>query len=349
MAIEFLSQTFFGHTLQDLLIAVGILVGGFIVGKVVYFLFKTVGRKVTAKTKTDLDDVFIDIIEEPIVAIIFLIGAYGSAAYLKIQDGLFSVMLKIAVILVLAWTAVRLVNGIRDKVLVPLAAKTKADFDDQMIPLFSKGSKAIIVIIALIMLLDAAGFDVTALLAGVGIGGLALAFAAQETVSNLFGGVSLLLDKSVKIGDKIRLESGEVGLVDEVGLRSTRIRTFSNEVIIVPNSKMANSKIINYAQPNLYGRGEVKFGVNYGSNPDKVHKVVLETLKKNKKVSVRKEPVVDFLSMGDFSLNFSAKFWCDNYGDVWSTERALTKEIYNALNKNKIGIPFPTHTVYLQK
>jgi len=355
MAIEILSQTFFGITFQNLLIALGIVLGSVLVGKIVYYLFKTVGRRLTAKTKTEFDDILIDIIEEPIVAIIFLVGVYIAFGYLRVEDiginGTFNAMLKVATIAVIAWSAMRFVNAFVKKILVPLTAKTKSSFDDQMVPLVSKGGKAIIVIITLIMILDVIGFDVTALLAGLGIGGLALAFAAQETVSNLFGGVSLILDKSIKIGDKIRLESGEVGLVDEVGLRSTRIRTFSNEVIIVPNSKMANGKIVNYAQPNSYGRGEIKFGVVYGSDPDKVEKTVTDIMKKNIKVSKKedKQPVVEFLSMGDYSLNFTAKFWCNDYGDVWSTERALTKEIYNGLNKNKIGIPFPTHTIYMKK
>ncbi|MBU2476768.1 mechanosensitive ion channel [Candidatus Micrarchaeota archaeon] len=349
MALEILSETFFGYTLQNILIALGIIIAAIVIGKIVYYLFKTVGRSLTSKTKTDLDDVLIDIIEEPIVAMIFLAGVYTAFNFLGSPNGIINAMLKVATIAVLAWAAFRFVNSFVQKILVPLTSKTKSAFDDQMVPLVSKGSKGIIVVVALIMILDAIGFDVTALLAGLGIGGLALAFAAQETVSNLFGGVSLILDKSVKIGDKIRLDSGEVGIVDEVGLRSTRIRTYSNEVIIVPNSKMANSKLINYAQPNSLGRGEVKFGVTYGSDPDKVIKTITELIKKHPKVSKQKDPVVEFLSMGDFSLNFSAKFWCDDYGEVWGTERELTKEIYNGLVKNKINIPFPTQTIYLQK
>jgi MscS family membrane protein len=353
MALEILSQTFFGITLSNIITALGIIVGSIIFGKIVYFFFKTVGRKITAKTRTDLDDVLIDIIEEPVVAVVFLIGVYIAFNFLQVRDAgikeIFNSTFKTAIIIVLAWTATRFVNAFREKILIPLSRKTKSSFDDQLVPLFSKGAKLIIAAIALIMVLDSIGFDVTALVAGIGIGGLALAFAAQETISNLFGGVSLILDKSVKIGDKIKLESGEVGVVQEVGLRSTRIKTYSNEVIIVPNSKMANSKIINYAQPNLYGRGEVKFGVSYGSDVNKVEKVVLEIMKKHPKVSVKKEPKVEFLEMADFSLNFTAKFWCEKYTDVWSTERELTKEIYNGLRKNKIEIPFPTHTVYVKK
>ncbi len=351
MVLEILQQTFLGHSLQDILIALTILIGAYALGKIAYYFFKTIGRKITAKTKTDLDDVLIDIIEEPIAAVIFLIGAFISANYLGIQNGLFSTVFKSAVIIVLGWTAIRFVDAFRDKILIPLTKKTKSSFDDQMVPLFSKGSKAVIIILGTIMLLDSVGFDVTALLAGVGIGGLALAFAAQETVSNLFGGIALLLDKSIKLGDKIKLDSGEIGIIEEVGLRSTRVRTYSNEVIIVPNSTMANSKIINYAQPNSFGRGEIKFGVSYGTKPEKVQKTIINLIKNHPMVSKKqgREPAVEMLSMGDFSLNFTAKFWCDNYTEVWSTERELTKEIYNELNKAKISIPFPTHTVYLQK
>ncbi len=349
MALEFLDWTFFGFTLYKILIALGIIIASYIIGKILYYLFKTVGRRLTAKTKTDLDDVLIDIIEEPIVAIVFLAGVYFALAYLGIKNGILEGILKAATIAIIAWAGIRFVDTFVKKILIPLTAKTKSSFDDQMVPLFSKGAKAVIIILSLVMVLDSVGFDVTALLAGIGIGGIAIAFAAQETISNVFGGISLILDKTFKVGDKIRLDSGEVGLVDEVGLRSTRVRTFANEVIIIPNSTMANSKIINYAQPNALGRGEVKFGVVYGSNPEKVQKIVLEIIKKHSKVSKEKEPTVEFLSMGDFSLNFSAKFWLDDYAEIWGTEREMTSLIYNGLNKNKIGIPFPTHTIYMKK
>ncbi len=354
MLLDILSQTYYGIPLEKIIISLGIIVGSFILGKIVYKLFKSIGRKLTSKTSSDLDDVLIDIIEEPIVAGIFLAGAYYSFNFLGVQNtginGFFFVAFKIAVILVLAWTGIRVIDAIAKKILVPLSQKTSSSFDDHLIPLFSKGFKAIIGVTALIMALDSVGFDITAILAGLGIGGLAIAFAAQETIANFFGGISLILDKSFSVGDKIRLDSGELGVVVEVGLRSTRIRTYSNEVIIIPNSIMAKSKIINYAQPDSYGRGSINFGVAYGSDAGKVQKLIKEVIDKNPKVSKSKdkETVVEFMSMGDFSLNFTAKFWCDEYNDVYPTERELTKEIYDALNKNKIEIPFPTHTVYMK-
>ena len=232
------------------------------------------------------------------------------------------------------------------------AEKTESTLDDELLPLMHKASNIVAIIIGSFFILDVWKIDVTGLLAGVGVAGLAIGFAVKDSLANIFGGISIILDKAIKVNDVIKLENGSTGTIVDVGLRSTKIRTWNNELLIIPNGTLANSTIQNYKKPDLSVRAEITFGVEYGSDIDKVKEVVERTLKKVPKV-VKKDdekPIqILFLNMGDSALEFKARFWVKNYGDKFSTKIRATEDIYKSLNKSKIGIPFPTRTVYLKK
>jgi small-conductance mechanosensitive channel len=130
------------------------------------------------------------------------------------------------------------------------------------------------------------------------------------------------------------------------------MKTFENEMLIIPNGKLAESIIDNYAKPDLYARSTISFGVEYGSDVEKTRKVVIDTLKKIPKVIKNNEdyPIqVLFIKMGDFALEMEARFWVEHYIDKFLTKVEATEKIYNNLKKSNIGIPFPTRTVYLKK
>ena len=155
-----------------------------------------------------------------------------------------------------------------------------------------------------------------------------------------------MLDKTFKVGDKVELDSGEMGVILDIGLRSTKLRTYDNEVIYIPNGNLANTKIKNFTVPDLSIRVNVDFGVEYGSDPEQVRQVVLAAVQKIDEVLEEPAPVVQFLKMSDFSLDFVARVWVQEYTLAYSVKLKVTDEIYNALNKAGIGIPFPTRTVY---
>jgi len=229
------------------------------------------------------------------------------------------------------------------------AAKTKSKADDQLISMFHKFSNIIFVILGLIFILHLLGVQIMPLVASLGIAGIAVAFALQNTLGNIFGGISLILDKSVKVDDVIKLDQDTYGTVIDVGLRSTKIKTWSNEVIIIPNGKLADSRIQNYVLPDPSVRIELPFTVEYGSDVDKVKKIVLAEINKLANVLKDPQPQVMFVEMGEFSLNFKAFFWISSYTERFETKEKANCLIYDALRRNKIGIPFPTRTVYLKK
>jgi len=320
---------------------------------IVKFIFYKIVPLLTKKTKTNIDDEVDDAIKNQIFYIILLIGIYTAIAPLGIPEKIYFVINKIILTFGIIFGTIiiiRLVNIFIDSWGMSWAKKTKGSLDDDLLPLFHKFSKIFIGIFAFIIIIKSWGFNITSLLAGVGIAGMILGLALKDTLSNIFSGVSIILDKNMKVGDKVMI-GDDVGIIDDIGLRSSKLKTYNNELIIFPNNQLANSKIMNYTKPNALHKAVIKFGVVYGSEIDKVKKVVLEAIKNipdaiyNDK---EHEPGVVFTEMADFSLNFVAFIW-STHEKSFGVKLEATQKIYDALNKNKIGIPFPTRTVYLKK
>jgi len=160
------------------------------------------------------------------------------------------------------------------------AEKTESSVDDQIIPVFHKFSRVFVSIVGMLFVLTVWGIQIGPLLTSLGIVGIAIAFALQNTLGNIFGGISIILDKSVKVGDKIKLDNDTMGTVMDVGLRSTKIKTWDGELITIPNGKLSDSRILNFIQPEPPVRVVIEFGVEYGSDTAKVRKVVIDTISK---------------------------------------------------------------------
>jgi MscS family membrane protein len=230
-----------------------------------------------------------------------------------------------------------------------LAKKTKSTADDNLISLGRKVLRFLIITFGFLAILSSWGINITSVLAGLGIAGIAIGFAVKDSLANIFGGISIIMDHTFRIGDKIQIDSGEVGVIKDIGVRSTKIQDYDNKEIIIPNGVMANAKIINYTKPDKKMRFVVDFGVAYGSDPDKVKKIVLAAIKKTKKVIKEPEPAVIFTEMADSALSFKGMGWVDDYNDAYMVHKEATQNIYKALNKAKIVIPFPQMDVHMKK
>ena len=225
------------------------------------------------------------------------------------------------------------------------AKKTESTIDDMLIPIIKKVSGAAIGIICLLILFKRWGIDITGILAGIGIAGIAVGFAVKDSLANIFGGISMVLDRVVRIGDTIRLSTGETGIVEDVGL----IRTPDNELLIMPNGIISNQMIRNDAVPDKKTRITVPFSVEYGQDINNVKKLVLKEISGIDDALKNPKPSVYFDSMGESSLNFKAFLWVDSLDKKMKAKEDANYLIYNALNRAKIGIPFPTRTVYMRK
>ncbi len=323
---------------------------------IIAFLAKIILRQVVKplakKTKTKIDDLIIKSLSSIIFYIVFLIGLRVSVQNFELRENVqtvFEGIINTLLILAVSLLLLKIINSFAQQWMREWKFRTKTTADERLIPLFQKILKAIVIILAVIFIFNAWKVNISPLLATVGIAGLAIGLAVKDTLSNILGGLQLVLDKTFKVGDKVQLESGELGVILDIGLRSTKLKTYDNEVIYIPNGYLANAKIKNFTHPDVSIRVNVNFGVVYGSDTEKVQKVVIEAIKKIETVIEEPEPAVQFLKMSDFSLDFVARAWVKSYGEAYSTQLKMTDEIYNALNRANIGIPFPTRTVYTKK
>ena len=319
-----------------------------VIGKIVAVVLRKYLKKIAEKTKTKFDDILLEKAEPSLTYLIILIGSKVVLLHIEIMTLVLSRILN-SFIAALAVYFVIIVMDTFIEVWGTSWAKNRKSGIDAMLPLIHKLSKVVFIIAGLIFILNIWDKDVTGFVAGLGVAGIVLGFALKDSLSNIFGGIAIILDHTYKVGDRIKIDSGESGIVYDIGLRSTKIKTWDNDILVIPNGKMANSKIQNYVQPSIRSRAVIDFGVVYGSDIKKVKDVVMKTIKKVENVIEDPEPSVVFVKMNDFSLDFKAKFWVENISQRYAAKEKATCMIYDALNKAKINIPFPTSTVYLKK
>ncbi len=330
------------HTYLKFLVILGIsLIVAFLVKLIVARILKPLAEK----TKTLVDDLIIKSIASVIFYIILVLGFKIGFQTLQIETEIYHSLVDTFLVLMVMIALLRIIHNLSEHWLEDWAKKTKSTADDRLIPLVEKILKAVLIVLAVIFIFDSWNIDISPLLATAGIAGLAIGFAVKDSLANIVGGIQLVLDKTFKVGDKIQIESGEMGVILDIGLRSTKLRTYDNEVIYIPNGQLSNSKIKNFTVPDLSVRVNVNFGVEYGSDTDQVKKVVYEAVKMIETVLEHPVPVVQFLKMSDFSLDFVARAWVQNYTKAYRTQLEMTEVIYNALNEANIGIPFPTRTI----
>ncbi|MCP4538112.1 MAG: mechanosensitive ion channel [Chloroflexi bacterium] len=273
--VDFLTRSYYGNTVTTWLVALGLIVLSFIVGRVLYWLFGRWVKRLTRKTKTKLDDIIIDMVEEPFVVGVVLIGIYYAIGTLTIPQEtvvLFSNAYNFLFALAITWMLVRLYDALHKNYLVRLAEKTETDLDDQLLPIFRTGIKFVIITLGVVIGLNNAGYDVATALAGLGIGGLAFALAAQDTVSNIFGGITILLQKPFSLGDRVEV-GGTEGFIREVGLRSSTMKTVSGERILLPNKVFISESVTNKDTANFYPQA-VTFHLYPGTSSEQVETIM---------------------------------------------------------------------------
>lgn len=231
-----------------------------------------------------------------------------------------------------------------------LAARTSTTMDDQLIPLLRKIAKLVVGGLGFIFILDNLDVNVTALLAGVSIGGLALALAAQDTVKNLIGSLTIFVDQPFKVGDFI-VTSAATGSVLEVGARSTRIRALDGALISVPNGELANLSVTNHAI-RTYRRYSTTLGVTYDTTPDQMENFVngVRDITNNHPKTQEDSATVYFHEMGDSSLNifFAAMFDVTDYGEWLAARQDIFLDIMRLAESMGIGFAFPSTSVYVE-
>lgn len=214
-------------------------------------------------------------------------------------------------------------------------------------PLLSRSIQVLIFLVSLAIILQAFGVNLSALLAVLGLGGLAISLAAKESLEDIINGFIILIDRPFQIGDRIKIESMDTwGDIESIGARTTQIRTIDNRRVIVPNSIIGNSQVENYTGPDPSLRMEVSLGIAYGSDIDQVLEIIRNAILSVPGVMERQPPVVEFREFGDSAMIFRALYWLENYTDI-RLRTQVNRSIYMALTEANIEMPFVTYDVNL--
>ncbi len=347
-----LGETIGPWTVGKLLIALGILVGSFILRAI---LTSVIGARLVAlakKTETEADDMASQAFIFPLGLVLPVIGVYfafrtlaaGTLDWPDWADKAF----KAGMTLVIAWTVFRMIDALATW-LHELAARTESRLDDQLIPLLRKSAKVFIAILVFILTAQNMGYSVSGLLAGLGIGGLAFALAAKDTLANLFGSVTILIDQPFHVGDWVTL-TGADGVVEEIGLRSTRIRTFAKTVVSIPNQHMANATVENHS---LMPKRRIKFtvGVTYDATGEQMRQAVarIEQYLQNNSDIDQEFMLVKFTTFNDSSLDIFV--YCFTVTTDWAAHLTVRQEVNLAIagiiEELDLEIAFPTQTIHV--
>jgi len=351
---DFFQKEFYGNTVLQWAIALGIILASVLVAKLIYLLIGKFIKQITKRTKTRFDDILIDKFEEPAVFTIIIVGIWYGLSTLNLSPTAEDLLRKAWFFVLtfnVAWFIARLLDALIEEYLVPLTEKTESDLDDQLLPIARKGLRIAIWTLAIVVALNNAGYNIGAIIAGLGLGGLAFALAAQDSLSHFFGGVVLFTDKPFKINDRIITNEYE-GFVKEIGMRSTRIRTLDGRMVTIPNADIANSTIVNVSSE--YARKVISdIGLTYSTTAEEMKKateILKEITAQNPDVD-HERTIADFNSFGDFSLNIRFIYYINKKSekDIYKVKNQINLAILQKFNENGLDFAFPTQTIYTIK
>lgn len=347
---------FLSKPTKEIVINFCLLLGLIIVCYITRWIWRNVFRKIAQKTPTKLDVKLVEYTEKPVIFLLFFIGiriiaerilSLPEISSLKfipyIKNSLYAL-----IVLSIAFLASAFAEGFAVWYLEEIAYKTKTKMDEEFMRLFRRLSKIVIFFIAITIILDKFNQPITSLLGAAGIASLAVAFAAQETLSNMIAGFVIMIDKPFRVGDRIELSSGEIGDVVEIGLRSTKILSFDNNVIVVPNAEIAKAKIVNYGYPEPKMKLRFTVGVAYGSDLNKVKRIILDICKRHPDVLDTPPPSVFFTEFGESSLNLLIVCWIQNYQEKFRIIDEINMEIKKRFEEENIEIPFPQRDIHIR-
>ena len=328
-----------------------IVLGTIVIAQVVTFVLSVIGKRIVHKTTTDIDDKIIDLFETPVFYTIVLGGIYMALRILLFGEFVKNFSLPFfQTILVVMWS-VFFVKFV--KLLFEYFAETpKVKFITiHTLPLFLNMSFIIIWALSVYVMFGVWGINMTAWLASAGVAGIAIGFAAKDTLANLISGVFILTDAPYKIGDWILLDTGERGEVTNIGIRTTRIKNTDDMEITVPNAVIGSATLTNESggEVGKTYRVRIPFGVAYGSDIDEVEKIVLDIAADNDFVLKSPQPRARFRVFGPSSLDYELLVWVESSARKGITTHELNRAIYKKFNEKNIEIPFTKQDIYIKE
>ena len=346
------------QTIKHTLIAFLIIIASGFFGQVIKLLLNKVFARIFAATKTTLDDRILDVIRSKVTTLSFIAGFYVGIREVRkglvVEDLTYHQILdylSIALFFVLVFVLTRLVSKLITTTLEwymdEVSQKTQSNITPTIVPMTTKIINIVLFMFAGIIVLDHYGVNIGSFLISLGVGSLAVALAAQETVANMIAGFVILIDQPFRVGDRVKLPSGEEGNVYEIGLRSTRILNFDKNLLIVPNSELVKNRITNFSVPSSNTRVVVEVGVAYGTDVEKTRSLLLRLAEQHPDILKFPAPQVFLINVADSSLQLRLIAHISDVAQKFEIETTLREQIYKTFTAEGIPIPFPHHVVHI--
>ncbi|MCX5854723.1 MAG: mechanosensitive ion channel family protein [Deltaproteobacteria bacterium] len=337
------------RALEKWIIPAVFIIGGLLLGIILEKLVIKKITKLSLRTKWEGDDIVVQSIRGMLVLWFFIGSIYGALEYTAIKPDVLHVIHKGLLILVILSVTIALSRVCVGFINVYSRKVGGAFLSTSM---FANLTKILVFVIGFLIILQTLGLSITPILTALGVGGLAVALALQDTLSNLFSGIHIIASKQVSPGDYVKLSSGEEGHIIDITWRFTTIKSLPNNMIIVPNSKLASAIVTNYNMKDEVMSFPVQVGVSYDSDLEKVEKVTIEVAEEIMKFVPggvpEFSPLVRYHTLGDSSIDFNVILRVRNYTDQFPVKHAFIKKLISRYREEGINIPFPVRTVYMK-
>ena len=347
--VYFLNIKFLSLPLYKIFLAFFVLFLFLVFRKVFTLFILKFFRKLTKKTKTDIDDKLFKALKEPLKFLFIIGGIYFFFYFLEIKGEILNHLIKSLLIFDLFWVLFNIVNIFEDKVYHFIGKYGRAS--REMASFIIKLLKILIVSLAIIALLQEFGINVTGFLASLGLGGLAFALAAKDTAANIFGGIAILTDNIFKIGEWVKIGNVE-GTVEDIGMRTTKIRAFDKRLIIVPNSVIANSSIENFSRRDKR-RVVMRIGLTYNTSIETIKEVIKEIremLLNHPEIAKEESLLIYFDEFEDSSLSIFCYFFTNT--SIWKEylriKEDINLKIKEIIEKYPTDFAFPSNSIYFE-
>jgi len=345
------------ESMYHVIIALVIVVVSYFFSRLVRGALSWIGRRVFAKTENTLDDKILGVVLAHVKPLIVIISVHVGIREIRkgvtesdlTADQMLDYgesILYIAGVLLAVKILLGIIREIIHWYLDRISGEGAVNLKKTIGPLTTKAMNVLVGLVAVIVLLDHFGINIGSLLVSLGVGSLAIALAAQDTLANMIAGFVILVDRPFRVGDRIELGSDQVGDVQEIGLRSTKLLNYDSNLIIIPNADLVKSRLINYAYPFNQTRVVLKVGVAYGTDPATVRRILVDLARNHPDIVSDPAPEVHFTAMGDSAIEFSLMARAVDYTKRFLTLNTLREHAYIAFAREGIEIPFPQRVVH---
>jgi MscS family membrane protein len=330
-----------------------IVVGALILNWIIRLIINKIVKKIAAKSKTYLDNILVDALEKPLFTGIILFSFWIATVRLKTNEKVHEIIAEsydLLLVIIVTWFFARLFTALLEHSAENYDAEDRRKFsmDPKLLPLAKRAVLIAVWLLGIVTALHNAGVNLSTLLGTLGIGGIAFALAAQDTIKNIFGGITIFTDRTFRIGDVIKFDGTE-GTVIDIGLRSTRIRTYDRRMTTIPNYKLMDALVTNVSSEP--GRRIVtELGLTYDTSVEKMREAIdiLKALPEKVPEINQKETVTAvFTDFSDSALTITFIYFINRSADIYETRSKVNFEILRSFNRAGLNFAFPSQTLYI--